>query len=199
MNKSIELNPNNAEGYVYLAFAQMELGNFTEAEKNLRKAKQLDPLSSIMNTGWLNYYRYTRDPDNYISYRNSLRPANIPDTTTGPKLVYHFLKDEYDSILFYIKPASFSILKSIALTRTGQTDKAKRIADSLENASPYDHAFQTGVLYAWIGEKQKAIEKLNLAYRLYDFGLISIKVDKLFDPLRNEEGFKELLKKMGME
>ena len=199
LNKSIELNPNNAEGYVYLAFAQMELGNFTEAEKNLQKAKQLDPLSSIMNTGWLNYYRYTRDPDNYISYRNSLRPANTPDTTTGPKLVYHFLKDEYDSILFYIRPASFSILKSIALTRTGQTDKVKRIADSLEKASPYDHAFQTGVLYAWIGEKQKAIEKLNLAYRLYDFGLISIKVDKLFDPLRNEEGFKELLKKMGME
>ena len=199
LNKSIELNPNNAEGYVYLAFAQMELGNFIEAEKNLRKAKQLDPLSSIMNTGWLNYYRYTRDPDNYISYRNSLRPANTPDTTTGPKLVYHFLKDEYDSILFYIRPASFSILKSIAYTRTGQADKAKKIADSLEKVSPYDHAFQTGILYAWIGEKQKAIEKLNLAYRLYDFGLISIKVDKLFDPLRNEEGFKELLKKMGME
>ena len=91
------------------------------------------------------------------------------------------------------------MLKSIAYTRTGQTDKAKKIADSLENVSPYDHAFQTGILYAWIGEKQKAIEKLNLAYRLYDFGLISIKVDKLFDPLRNEEGFKELLKKMGME
>lgn len=199
LNRSIELNPNNAEGYVYLAFAQMELGNFIEAEKNLRKAKQLDPLSSIMNTGWLNYYRYTRDPDNYISYRNSLRPANVPDTTTGPKLVYHFLKDEYDSILFYIRPASFSILKSIAYTRKGQADKAKKIADSLEKVSPYDHAFQTGILYAWIGEKQKAIEKLNLAYRLYDFGLISIKVDKLFDPLRDEEGFKELLKKMGME
>jgi len=29
--------------------------------------------------------------------------------------------------------------------------------------------------------------------------MVSIKVDKLFDPLRNEEGFKELLKKMGME
>ena len=199
LNKSIELNPNNAEGHVYLAFAQMELGNFTEAEKNLQKAKQLDPLSSIMNSGWLNYYRYSRSPGKYISYRNEIRPANIPDSTIGPKLVYHFLKDEYDSILFYIRPASFSILKSIALTRTGQTDKAKRIADSLEKASPYDHAFQTGILYAWIGEKQKAIEKLNLAYRLYDFGLISIKVDKLFDPLRDEAGFKELLKKMGME
>ena len=60
LNKSIELNPNNAEGYVYLAFAQMEMGNFTEAEKNLQKAKHLDPLSPIMNSGWLNYYRYSQ-------------------------------------------------------------------------------------------------------------------------------------------
>jgi adenylate cyclase len=199
LNKSIELNPNNAEGYVYLAFAQMELGKFTDAEKNLRKAKQLDPLSGIMNSGWLNYYRYSRNPDKYISYRNELRPANIPDSILGSKSVYYFLKDEYDSILYYSRPGSNSILKNIAYTRTGQTDKTKKIADSLESVSPYDQAFQTGILYAWIGEKQKAIEKLNLAYRLYDFGLISIKVDKLFDPLRNEEGFKELLKKMGME
>ena len=199
LNKSIELNPNNAEGYVYLAFALMELGSFPEAEKNLRKAKQLDPLSTIMNTGWLNYYRYTRDPEKYLSYRNEIRPTNIPDSTQGAKLVYHFLKDEYDSILFYSRPTSLSMLKSIAYTRTGQPDKTKKIADSLEKLSPYDFAFQTGILYAWIGDKQKAIEKLNLAYRLYDFGLISIKVDKLFDPLRNEEGFKELLKKMGME
>lgn len=199
LNKSIELNPNNAEGYVYLAFAQMELGNFTEAEKNLHKAKQLDPLSGIMSSGWLNYYRYSRNPDKYITYRDELRPANIPDSILGSKSVYYFLKDEYDSILYYSRPGSNSILKSIAYTRTGQTDKAKKIADSLEAVSPYDHAFQTGIIYAWLGDKQKAIEKLNLAYRLYDFGLISIKVDKLFDPLRNEEGFKELLKKMGME
>jgi len=199
LNKSIELNPNNAEGYVYLAFALMELGSFPEAEKNLRKAKQLDPLSTIMNTGWLNYYRYIRDPEKYLSYRNEIRPTNIPDSTQGAKLVYYFLKDEYDSILFYSRPTSLSMLKSIAYTRTGQPDKTKKIADSLEKSAPYDFAFQIGILYAWIGDKQKAIEKLNLAYRLYDFGLISIKVDKLFDPLRNEEGFKELLKKMGMD
>jgi len=199
LNKSIELNPNNAEGYVYLAFAQMELGNFTEAEKNLRKAKQLDPLSAIMNNGWLTYYRYSRNPDKYLAYRNELRPNVSPDSIPGTKLMYYFLKDEYDSVLSYGSRFLNSTLKIIAYTRTGQTDKAKKIADSLENASPYDHAFQTGIIYAWIGEKQKAIEKLNLAYRLYDFGMISIKVDKIFDPLRNEEGFKELLKKMGME
>jgi len=199
LNKSIALNPNNAEAHVYLAFAQMEMGSFAEAKKNLQKAKVLDPLSQIMNSGWLNYYRYSRDPEKYLSYRNEIRPTNSPDSIAGTKMMYHFLKDEYDSVLIYSKRFPQSMLNKIAYTQTGQTEKAKKIADSLESVSYYDHAFQTGILYAWIGEKQKAIEKLNLAYRLYDFGLISIKVDKLFDPLRNEEGFKELLKKMGME
>ena len=39
LKKSIALNPNNAEGHVYLAFAQMEMGNFAEAEKNLAESK----------------------------------------------------------------------------------------------------------------------------------------------------------------
>jgi tetratricopeptide (TPR) repeat protein len=199
LNKSVALNPNNAEAYVYLAFAQMEMGDFAEAEKNLRKAKILDPLSAIMHSGWLTYYNYSRNPGQYLSYINEIRPANSPDTMPGIKMVYYFLKDEYDSILLYHHSFSNSIYNYVAYTRTGQMEKAKRIADSLENISPYDYAFQNGVIYAWTGEKQKAIEKLNLAYRLYDFGLISIKVNKLFDPLRNEEGFKELLRKMGME
>ena len=37
LNKSLALNPNNAEGYVYLAFAQMEMGNFAERKKTFRK------------------------------------------------------------------------------------------------------------------------------------------------------------------
>src|SRR5688572_25227819 len=199
LNKSIELNPNNAEGYVYLAFAQMEMKNFSEAEENLKKAKLLDPRSGIMHSGWLTYYRYSRNPDMFLSYMNSMRPVNSPDSIRITKLMYHFLKDQYDSVLLYRKHLLYQLYINVAYTRTGQLEKAKRIADSLESLSPNDYAFQTGVIYAWLGEKQKAIEKLNLAYRLYDFGLISIKVDKLFDPLRNEEGFKELLRKMGLE
>jgi TolB-like protein/class 3 adenylate cyclase len=199
LNRSIELNPNNAEAYVYLAFAQMEMGNFTEAEKNLKKAKLLDPHSAIMNAAWLTYYRYSRNAEKFLAYRNSLKPTNTPDSIPGIMLMYHFLKDQYDSILFYSNQLPNSLYKNLAYIRTGQIEKVKKIADSLENNSPYDNAFQAGIIYAWLGEKQKAIEKLNLAYRLYDFGLISIKVDKLFDPLRNEEGFKELLKKMGVD
>ena len=53
LNKSITLNPNNSEAYVYLAYTQIELGMFNEAEENLLKALQLDPVSEISRGGWL--------------------------------------------------------------------------------------------------------------------------------------------------
>ena len=36
-------------------------------------------------------------------------------------------------------------------------------------------------------------------YRLHDYSLISIKVNKIFDAIRNEQSFKELMRKMGLE
>ena len=39
LNKSIELNPNNAEGYVYLAFAQMEMKQFCGSRRKSEKSK----------------------------------------------------------------------------------------------------------------------------------------------------------------
>jgi len=71
--------------------------------------------------------------------------------------------------------------------------------DSLKAQSLLDHAFDIGIIHAWLGEKQKAMEYLNLAYRMYDYNLVKIKVDKLFDPLRDDEAFRELLRKMEME
>ena len=88
---------------------------------------------------------------------------------------------------------------AIALLKTGKAKEATIIVDSLRNASENDNAFDIGIIYAWIGEKQKAMKYLTIAYRLYDYNLISIKVNKLFDPLRNEDAFKNLLLKMGMK
>ena len=199
LNKSITLNPNNAEAYTFLAFALMELGRFNEAEKNLVKAKQLDPLSGIMRGGWISYYRYSRNAEKLLGLIQE-QPSPVREAMrNGIKLWYYFLKEDYDSILMYGNPLRDPALLGIAYARTGRVREARKIVDSLQALSSYDHAFSIGIIYAWLNEKQKAMDYLNLAYRLYDYNLIRIKVDKIFDPLRNEESFKELLRKMGME
>ena len=94
----------------------------------------------------------------------------------------------------FVNPA----LRGIAYAKTGRSAQAQKIIDSLKATSENDNAFAIGIIYAWLGEKGKAIDYLRLANKLYDYNLIGIKVDKLFDPLRNEEGFKELLRRMGL-
>jgi len=200
LNKSIKLNPNNAEAYVYLSFALMELGKFQEAEKNLLKAKQLDPLSRVLRIGWSNYYYYSRNAEGFIANQQQGDSAGTRNAfRMSARIPYYFLKDQYDSILLYGN-RRFQISQiAIAYIKTGKQDKADFILDSLSNASKNDNAAAIAIINAWMGKKQQAIEYLNLAYLLNDYALISVRVNKLFDPLRTEEGFKNLLSKMGMD
>jgi tetratricopeptide (TPR) repeat protein len=196
LNKSITINPNNAEGYLYLAFALMELGRFPESEANLKKASQLDPKSFLIMPAWNLYYYYSRDAK---GMEKLIRTQNIPDTglrRLGRKVTYYFLIDQYDSMLLDgngLRPMPYM---GIALIKTGKTATVNKIIDSLKREVAGDNWFDIAILYAWMGEKQKAMDYLKVAYKLNDYGLISIRVNKLFDPLRNEDSFKKLMARM---
>jgi TolB-like protein/class 3 adenylate cyclase len=195
LNKSITLNPNNADAYVFLAFALMELGQFDKVESNLVKAEQLAPLSAMTKFARVRLYTYSRNPEKLAGMGKEIKgpiPASIGNYG---KAWYYFLKDQYDSVIVYGREPA---LVGLAYAQLKNTGAARKVLDSLKTNSQNDNALSIGIIYAWLGEKEKAMDYLNLAYRLYDYELISIKVNKLFDPLRNEKGFKELLVKMGM-
>ena len=62
----------------------------------------------------------------------------------------------------------------------------------LKYVSPYDLA----VLYTGLGEKDRAIEQLNKAYDDRAGWIINLKVEPLFDPLRSDPRFADLLRRM---
>jgi TolB-like protein len=99
LKKSIALNPNNSEAYVYLAYTEIELGMFDEAELNLRKAAQLDPMSGVTRGAWFNLYLYSRKPDSLMSFLKQQPVEMREGLIANRKPWYFFLKDDYDSIL----------------------------------------------------------------------------------------------------
>ena len=58
--------------------------------------------------------------------------------------------------------------------------------------SPYDLA----ILYVGLGDKEHALEQLNKAYEDRAGWIIDINVEPVFDPLRSDPRFAELVSRM---
>jgi hypothetical protein len=55
------------------------------------------------------------------------------------------------------------------------------------------------VIYTGLGEKNQAFEWLTRAYEEHSAYMLQIKIDPALDPLRSDQRFVELCKKIGLE
>jgi len=61
----------------------------------------------------------------------------------------------------------------------------------------YVFAFYLAKLYAELGEKDRAFESLELAYKKHDVWLIGLRTDFALDSLRSDPRYVELVRKIG--
>ena len=78
-----------------------------------------------------------------------------------------------------------------ALTSAIQVREAQR---KQGNSSAYGIA----VLYASLGDRDRAFQWLNVAYKERDLGMERLKTDPWLDPLRSDPRLEELIKKVGL-
>src|SRR5947209_3486718 len=70
--------------------------------------------------------------------------------------------------------------------RTARDKKGSRIGSSFSIAEGYMR----------MGEKDKAFDWLEKAYEEHDSGLVSIGVEPMFDPVRRDPRFRDILRRM---
>jgi tetratricopeptide (TPR) repeat protein len=83
---------------------------------------------------------------------------------------------------------------------SGQRGEALRMLDQLkENAGQrYVSAYSFALVYAGLGEKDRAFEWLEKSYQDHTPYLSTIKVDPLLDNLRSDPRFAELMRRVGL-
>ena len=204
--RAIELNPNYATAHHWYAFILMFMGRFEKSIEQIGQAQELDPLSLIINAnmGLMRYY--ARRYDDAIGY---YRRALEMDPNFGE--IHWYLGMAYgqkglfeETVQEMQKAATLSggfpkHLASLAhaYVLAGKKDDAVKIARDLDQRG--EGKYKMAAYYAALGNKDRAFECLEEAYKERSSEITILKVDPALDSLRPDPRFKALLKKMNFE
>jgi TolB-like protein/Flp pilus assembly protein TadD len=206
--RAITLNPNYATAHHwYGSGPPLSLGEFDRAIAELERARQLDPLSLIINADLgVGLYTARRYDEAIAQLRKTIE--------MDPRFYFaHWnlgvaleLKGELrDALSEYKKAAELDddpvVLGLIAHAygKLGERDKALGLLTQLQQLAAHRYVpFGTFAgIYLALGEKDKAIEYLEHAFRERGGPEISgLKVDPMLDPLRGDPRFEVLVQKV---
>jgi tetratricopeptide (TPR) repeat protein len=180
------------------------LGRLPEAVAAVRKATALDPLS---NPAWEHLGRFLTFSRDFAAAHEALhRALEIqPESPFGLTDLGDLLLLEgnaAEALAVYrqvLNPEAFR-LPGIAMAEhtLGHAKESQQALEELIAKHAQESAFQIAEAYSWRGEKEKAFEWLERAYKQRDGGLAEIKGDQLFASLRSDPRYKALLRKMNL-
>lgn len=208
--RAIVLNPNLATAHHWYAEHLARHHRFEEALRQNRRAMELDPLSLAVNQSEaFTLYQARRYDAAIARFRRTLElnpDFFLPHVHLG--FIYALQGDPKravaESRLAVATAGEFGVAQAglaYALARAGETVEARRILQRLER----DAATGDGVVrladiarvHVALGDFDAAISRLQQSLQVQDWGLVFVRADPTFDPLRADPRFKAVLERMG--
>ncbi len=208
--KAIAINPGNPAIYHSYAAFLLTMGRFSEARENLKIALELDPLSPLLNASMAYPSYFSRQYDQAIlelQQAIELEPYfplsyKILGDTYTEKQMYTEARIAYQKSISLIGPHPIQlayVCRSLALA--GDISEAENICRQLKTISETNYVSPTSfaVVYSGLGEKEKALDLLEEAYRDRCNNLVFVNIQPAFDILRATPRFARLIEMMGFE
>jgi len=206
--RGLELRPNYVAGYLQRSFCHLEQGHLEESRFDLERALDLDPLSPRTHRGTGARLYLLRDFGNAIgAFDRALELG--PDI----KHTYYYrglallqagrTEDAIRSITESLEPSTTGARLGAlvaAYSAAGHRRHAEealkqlhlRFQNGLASPVPLVHA------YAGLGQTAKALHWLERAADERCAGLMQIKLEPLFDSLRDEPRFRAVLERTNL-
>jgi serine/threonine-protein kinase len=208
-DRALELNPNLAFAYELQAWTVNGLGRFDEAIAKTKKAVELDPLNPFFQMS-LSFYQYwARQYDDAIAQARKTLAMDPNSAISHVLLGLSFLKkgDTAGAIAELQKSkapdpgAWYQGFLGYAYAISGDRTKAEQALRELEDLAKRQYVSPTAfaTIYLGLGQKEKCLDWLEKSYEQQDSACWYLKIDRIYDPVRNEPRFQAILKKIGLE
>ncbi len=205
--RAIELNPNLARAHREYAWYLIAIGRSDEALREVHRAQELDPLSAGTYSTLASMYYHTRQYDKVVEVAR--KELEMYPNNSSP---YFWLAGAYERMDMYDETVA---ARQKEMTLSGE---------SPEDVAALGHAYEDGGIegtwqwelerlkdqatredvpafllaynYTLLGEKDQAFEWLEKGYEQTGWLMGFLKVEPVFDPLRSDPRFQDLIRRM---
>jgi len=202
--KTLELNPNDAHARVFYGLYLTAMGRFEEAQAQMEIGIELDPLNamyqSYLGIAYLREHRYD-EAITQLQKGLALQPEFI-DALGGLAICYH-QKGMYEEALaserkIHETRDDQDLLEALerGYQEGGYRGAMRLTAEALEARSNRAYSLRIARYFTYAGEKDRALDWLEIAYEERIQNLVYLNVYPMWDPLRDEPRFQELIRRM---
>ena len=203
--KAIRLNPNYPIAHLFYSNVLFYWVSWERGMSEIKKALDLDPLSSTINYALGRRYYEMRDYD--MAIRQLQKTLTIepgyPAANLFLGLAYIQKKNYKQAIEVFNRLPTVAMQRgfmlSYAYSMEGEKELAQALLSKTTKEDGIDSHYLLALPYVGLGNFNEALAELEKAYEMKEIFISEIKVFPALDPLRSEPRFKALLKKVNLE
>jgi DNA-binding winged helix-turn-helix (wHTH) protein/TolB-like protein len=204
--KAVQLSPGYPTAHHWYALCLATSGYPIEAIPQAKIARELDPLSLVINTdlGWV-YYLARRYDDAIEQYKKTLELDRDFSLTHFDLAFAYSAKGMNEQAIAEMLKASdrgsdyYGGLGYIYGVAGKKTEALKALKDLTElSKTKYVPPFHFAWIYVGLGEKDQAIAYLQKVYAEHTQHVVDFKMHPMFDPLRSDPRFIKLIQQVGL-
>ena len=201
--RAIKLNPNNSQAHINYATVLSTLGKHDQALQQSESALRLDPMSGDI------YYNYTLHLYNAHHYDEALSMTRKgmevePEHPLWGLIILriYLAQSKFEDAITELEKGRkgdnlrYNGVLGYAYARSGRRREAEKVLDTLLHSTRKQSNSALAFIYIGMDDKERALDMLEKGLQERDNFMIHLKVEPLFDNLRSEPRFQELLRRM---
>ncbi len=208
---AIALNPSYATVHHWYAITYLApLALFENALSEIERAEELDPVSVSIKRDIAVILYYARRNEHAVQQCRrtiGLEPEFF-SSYWALGLALESLSEYSEAIAAFeqglkLAPGNSRLLGALghAYARWGRTSEAQKTLKQMGelSASTYVSPFHFALVHLGLDERDEMFVRLEQAYRVRSYELVSLRVDPRFDSVRSDFRFSKLLARLGLE